>query len=137
MRRIHANAIVDSLALVAALFLTSTGFLIRWVLPPGSGRVWGEGMGRMSQQRPVALLWGFTRHQWGEIHYWIAVSLIVLLSFHVVFHWKWIVSVVSGSKKETSGWRLLVGILALVMLALIAATPFWAAVETVPRWQLQ
>jgi len=33
-------------------------------------------------------LWGWDRHQWGSVHFILAIVLLVLLFFHIVFHWK-------------------------------------------------
>ncbi len=37
MKRTALNALIDTLAFVALVFIASTGFLMRYQLPPGSG----------------------------------------------------------------------------------------------------
>ena len=70
MKRTRLNFVIDAAAFAVFLFLVSTGMLLRYQLPPGSGGLHGRGVGYGESQQPVLLLWGWTRHQWGEIHYW-------------------------------------------------------------------
>lgn len=115
MQRVHLNIIVDSIAFVVFLFLVATGALMRYVLPPGSGH--------------FLTLWGMDRHQWGQIHFWIAVSLLVIVCIHLILHWRWLVCVIKGETWKNSGLRFTMVILAIVALIAIAATPFFAQVE--------
>jgi hypothetical protein len=62
------------------LAMALTGYVIRFPLPPGTNKDW--------------MLWGMTRHQWGEVHFWIASALLALILVHVCLHWTWIVTVV-------------------------------------------
>lgn len=97
------NFIVDAVAFAAFALLTATGILVRYVLPPGSGR--------------FSALWGMDRHEWGEIHFWIAMILMASLGLHLFLHWRWIASVVKGRPREESGIRAalaVVGVLALI-----------------------
>lgn len=69
MNRSTIIKIIDVLAFVGFLFLASTGILLHHFLPPGSGR--------------SAEIWGLNRHEWGDIHFWIATLFFVLLSAHL------------------------------------------------------
>ncbi len=82
------------------LALTFTGYIMKYVLPPGTG-----GMGRISHggsERGMRIeeLWSMTRHEWGRIHFYLAGVFVVLMIIHIILHWKWIQyyvkSVVSG-----------------------------------------
>ncbi|MEX0844285.1 MAG: DUF4405 domain-containing protein, partial [Balneolaceae bacterium] len=46
-----------------------------YILPPGSGS---------------ANIWGLTRHEWGDIHFWIAVIFAVTITVHLILHLPWI-----------------------------------------------
>jgi hypothetical protein len=70
MKRADQNAWVDGVALVVAVVVLSTGLVMRYALPPGSGRIVGMGGGPRSLDRTVSVLWGMTRHGWGDLHYW-------------------------------------------------------------------
>jgi len=121
MNRQRLNVLVGAAAFVAFAFLTTTGVLSRYVLPPGSGR--------------YATLWGLNRHGWGDIHFWVAVALLGVLTLHLVLHWKWILYVFKGKRSETSGTRLALGVVGLVGLLGLAAAPLMAPVEqtAIPR----
>lgn len=66
MRRPTLNLVVDSVAFAGFVFLTTTGVLMRYVLPPGSGH--------------RTLVWGLGRHDWGAIHFWIATVFLGVLA---------------------------------------------------------
>ena len=129
------NLIIDIAGFVCAVFLIVTGFLLEYTLPPGSGRLGTEGFGPApgGLQRPILLLWGLSRHEWGNIHYWIAVSLMALLSLHLVLHWRWIAAMVKGKPKEGSGIRVALGILGLAALLALALAPFLSSTAHMPR----
>ena len=87
MRKNTVNFLVDLATLLAILAMTGTGLILKYSLPPGSG---GRGL----------VLWGLGRHDWGGVHFWIAVGLGVLLVVHLVLHWPW---VVATFRRLTSG----------------------------------
>jgi hypothetical protein len=80
MNRTIANIIFDIIAAFLLLGMIATGYLLRFPLPPGSNK--------------TLSLWGLTRHQWGDIHFWISLGLLVVLVIHLVLHWNWIVTVI-------------------------------------------
>lgn len=106
INRTKLNFIVDTVAFILFTFLLTTGMLIYFVLPPQSGRL-----------KTVLAL---TRHQWGEIHFYIALTLVLALIVHFALHWKWIVCVIKGHSKEKSNTRLLVGAVVVVILLVIS-----------------
>lgn len=59
MKRINLNFIIDVAAFVGFVMLTTTGVLMRYILPPGSGR--------------YSTIWSLDRHEWGGIHFWISI----------------------------------------------------------------
>ncbi len=75
------NFTIDFVACVLMLQMIGTGLVIRYVLPPGSGgRGGGYGL----------TLWGMDRHDWGGVHFWLAVFLLALLVLHIALHWSWV-----------------------------------------------
>ncbi len=80
-RKTTLNFTIDFLAFLLMLSMIGTGVIIRYVLPPGSGgRGGGYGL----------TLWGMDRHDWGGVHFWLAVFLLGLLVLHVALHWSWV-----------------------------------------------
>jgi hypothetical protein len=117
MRKPTRNLIVDGLAFAGFLLLVTTGVLMRYVLPPGSGR--------------RSAIWGLDRHGWGDLHFWIAVVLFTILAFHLFLHWRWIVSVLRGRPREGSGMRVGLGLTGLVAVVALALAPLLAPVERI------
>jgi hypothetical protein len=58
------------------LALMITGIAVKFILPAGSGA--------------RRALWGLTRHEWGDVHFWLAVALVSLLLLHLALHWQWV-----------------------------------------------
>jgi hypothetical protein len=137
MKRTTLNQIVDAVAFVGFLLLTTTGVLLRYQLPPGSGRLHGVGMGTRAAERPVSLLWGLSRHEWGNVHFWVGVGLMVALALHIVLHWKWVVCVMRGRPREESGVRFGLGVAGLVAAVCLAAAPLFGPKVEVPRAELR
>jgi hypothetical protein len=74
--------------------LVGTGFLLAYRLPRGPGA-----------DQTVFL--GFARHEWGDIHTWLAYAAIGVAAVHLLLNWRWLLKV-AGSKGL---WRLIVGLL--------------------------
>lgn len=95
MRRATVNYIVDAIALLNLLCLAGTGIILKFVLPPGSGgggAGGGYGRGFRGGRGPVEVRdWlGLARHQWGDVHFVLAIIFVVLILIHLVLHWNWI-----------------------------------------------
>lgn len=80
MNRTITNIIIDLLAALLFIGMIATGYLLRFPLPPGSNKTHS--------------LWGLTRHQWGDVHFWISLGLLVVMLIHLALHWNWIVTVI-------------------------------------------
>ncbi|MBU2572037.1 MAG: DUF4405 domain-containing protein [Gammaproteobacteria bacterium] len=115
MKRSHLNFIIDIAAFAGFVFLTTTGVLIRYLLPPGSGR--------------FATIWGIDRHQWGTVHFWVSVLFFAILALHLLLHWRWVVGFISGRVTEGSGLRLGLGLVGVLTLIAFAAAPLVAPIE--------
>lgn len=117
MKRNTLNFLVDAASTLVVFGLIATGLVVRFVLPPGSGA--------------RRQLWNLTRHEWGDVHYWIVLAGGVLLLAHLALHWQWIciavgrvchIPVSAGPPR----WRRnLVGI---VVVGLVVGM-FWGFVE--------
>ena len=89
MKRTTFNFIVDFLSFISLLGLIFTGMVIGFILPPGTGgrgQLLHDGRGR----EDIKELWAMTRHEWGDIHFYLAVLFVSLMIVHIVLHWKWI-----------------------------------------------
>lgn len=115
MKRRQLHFIIDILAFVVFALMSSTGVLLHYLLPPGSGR--------------FASLWSLNRHEWGEFHFWLAVVLFVLLVIHLFLNWRWIMATIKGHQHEGSAYRMAFGLLGLLALLLLAVIPLLMPVE--------
>ena len=89
MKRVTLNFIVDLVSFVVFLCLAFTGFIIKFILPPGTGgrgRQLHEGLGR----EHIKTFGSMSRHEWGDIHFYLAVVFAVLIVVHIILHWSWI-----------------------------------------------
>jgi len=121
MKRPNVNFIVDFLGFAGFVLLTATGVLMRYVLPPGSGH--------------FTTIWGLDRHEWGSIHFWIAIAFLAVLACHLFLHWRWIVTLMRGRPREGSGARVALGTVGLAALLALAVAPFVSPVERVGERQ--
>jgi len=119
LKRTNVNFLVDALALVALVFLTATGAIIRYVLPAGSGN--------------TRALWGLDRHGWGHVHFWIAIAFFVAMVVHLVLHWGWITCVVRWDTRGRSKGRAVLALIAVIALLALAAAPFFGTVEEIEK----
>jgi hypothetical protein len=90
MKRSSVNFIVDLVSFLDLLGLAFTGAIMKWILPPGTGGLGRElhGGGRDGEHVKEFLALG--RHDWGGIHFWLAMLFVVLMVIHVILHWPWI-----------------------------------------------
>jgi hypothetical protein len=87
MKRTTLNFVIDLISFVALLGMVVTGIIMMYVLPPGTGGGGFRG-GRGEQTAPVLL--SLSRHEWGKIHYCLALLFVVLMTAHILLHWTWI-----------------------------------------------
>lgn len=93
IRKHTQNVVVDIVSFVCMIILMVTGILIHFKLPKGS---------------KGATVWGLSRHEWGEFHFWVAAVLIVAITFHVLLHIPWIKGVVYPKKNDKKRTRVLI-----------------------------
>lgn len=121
MNQNKLNFYLDIVTAVVGLALAFTGFLLFFVLPSGSGgRSGGEALA----------LWGWTRHDFGDVHLYLAFVFVLLVLVHVWLHWTWVCTTVcrlSETSKPEARQRLAYGIGAFVVFALLLVGGLWLA----------
>ena len=90
MKRTTLNFVVDSAGFLNLLLLAGTGTILKWVLPPGSGGGHGQGFRGGRGQQEVKLVLGLGRHDWGDVHFLLAMLFLLLVLVHLCLHWSWI-----------------------------------------------
>ena len=84
------NFVMAMLSFLNFLLLMFTGFVTRYILPPGTGGLGRELHGGKGRGINVKELWSMTRHEWGSIHFYLAALFVVLMIIHIILHWTWI-----------------------------------------------
>lgn len=116
------NLIIDVLLLWCICAITGIGLLMKYVLVPGYLRrqVYGQNVN--------PLLWSMNRHQWGKIHFIIALVFLALLVIHIILHWQSIACLCRQIlPNKIIRWLVLIIILGLAVLLMIG--PYLAKPE--------
>ena len=67
--------------------ITAIALIIVWVLSAFLGLIlWLAPEVRQAGKQP--LLFGITKHEWGEIHFWICVAVVTVTIIHIIIDWK-------------------------------------------------
>ena len=122
MKRFFDNLLIDLIAAALMIGMLATGYILRFPLPPGSNK--------------ELLLWGLTRHQWGDIHFWISLGLITVVLLHLCLHWQWLAISVKRKfhrTKALSGSALVSGLTTFLVLVAVLLLFGWAAQSGVNR----
>lgn len=91
-------SVTDLVAFFSVLFLAFSGVVIRYALPRGSG---GGGTGWRAASRPVMEFWNLSRHEWGDLHFWVSMIFVAAICLHLFLHWNWIrVSFLGGKTRR-------------------------------------
>ena len=114
--------VIDCLMLLQMGALAGIGLLMKFVLVPGYERnvVYGRGA--------QLCVFGLDRHEWGTVHMWIGVSLVVVLAVHIVLHWNRILGLLRGVS-GSAAVRVAIAIGVLLLAAALASFPLWVAPE--------
>ena len=89
MRRSTLNFIIDLISFVNLLGLVCTGFIMKYILPPGTGGL-GRELGGGRGREEIKYLWSMSRHEWGDIHFYLAIMFVTFMVIHIILHWSWI-----------------------------------------------
>ncbi|MGC9057297.1 MAG: DUF4405 domain-containing protein [Candidatus Saccharicenans sp.] len=79
MNRNRWRYLVDSLLFISLVGMVIIGILMVLVIP--KGREANEG---------AKYFLGLHRHEWGNIHFYLATAFVVLIVIHLAFNWSWI-----------------------------------------------
>ena len=106
------NIIIDFVMLMAMALVSISGFILEIVIPSRHA-VKFQGVTPWSSQ-----LLGLGRHDWGEIHLWAGIVLVILLTIHFLLH----INIVSAFVKKKCPNRILQILLYILFLMLLIMT---------------
>ena len=72
---------------IYARAITAIALIIVWILSAFSGLIlWLAPEVRQAGKQP--LLFGIIKQEWGEIHFWICVAVVIVTIIHLIIDWK-------------------------------------------------
>jgi Domain of unknown function (DUF4405)/Planctomycete cytochrome C len=122
MKRFFDNLLIDLIAAGLMIGMIATGYILHFPLPPRSNK--------------YLTLWTLTRHQWGEVHFWISLALLGVILLHLCLHWQWLVVSLKRRfrpAKPSPGSPVVSGVMTFLVLATILVLFGWAAHSNVQR----
>ena len=87
---VYTKGVIGILLLTVWTFVLTTG-IIMWLAPHGQGR------------GSDPYLFGLTRHDWGELHLYLALTAVIITIVHVVIDWRLFVNCVKHVVKTHQG----------------------------------
>lgn len=108
--RLTVNILIDIAMLAAMSVLSASGFILEVILPPRHA-IRHDGVQAYASQ-----LCGMGRHDWGDIHLWAGVTLVILLVLHIALHWKMVDAFFKKKDIGTPARGLLYAVMALLLL---------------------
>ena len=113
MTKTIVNLCIDLIAAISLLVMVATGYILRYVL--------------LENTHKTHMLWGMSRGQWGDIHFWASLGLLAILCTHLVMHWRWVVGTLGHRIAANPRWKTHAGwvVIAIVTIGLIGFG--WAA----------
>lgn len=114
------NIVIDFVMLTAMALVSISGFILEIVIPSRHA-VKFQGATPWSSQ-----LLGFGRHDWGNIHLWAGIVLVILLAIHILLH----INMVSAFiKKKCPNHILRVLFYILFLMLLIMTIVPWCTLQ--------
>ncbi len=89
MEKPKIKYIVDALMFLDFLALAFSGFVLKFILPRGSGRLFGE-----------TSFIGLYRENWLTMHDITSLGIVILLIIHLLLNWTWIKCMTLGLCKK-------------------------------------
>ncbi len=120
MNQFSITKTLDFISFITLMLMLSTGVFLRYTLPPRSG---GDEV------------WGLSRHDWGNIHYYLSIVFLVLMSAHLLAHVKFIKSVIIGEAQADKFYRIVAGVIGLIALIALSFAPVVSPVTEMNKGQ--
>ncbi len=126
MDKSKLNFVIDALMFIILMAIVGLGFLMRYTMPPGQ-----QLMAKTGSNPEITWL-GWNRHDWGDIHYYLALALLTLLVIHLILHWKQILGLFQRLVPDHR-MRYRIALVFLLVSLLLIYFPFLITPNTQPR----
>lgn len=113
MKKNAVKYLIDTLLFIDICSIAVIGLLLAFVIPKGRGR------------GTSTYFLGLNRHDWGDIHLYLSLLLLVMLIFHLWLNWTWIVQSTKryfGNNWKTILWGFSGAWILVLAIAWIAVT---------------
>jgi hypothetical protein len=118
--------IIDAMMFLTLMALAGLGFLMKYILPPGRDV-------QAKYGRNLYLSWlGWDRHDWGDIHLYLAFALLTLLVIHLILHWHQILGLFHRLVPNPRR-RYKIALIFLLLSLLLIYFPFLITADMQPR----
>jgi hypothetical protein len=91
MKKNSIKYCVDAILFVDMCSIAVIGLLLAFIIPDGR------------TGHAASHFLGLHRHDWGDIHLYLSIVLLLLLIVHIWFNWTWVVQ--SSKKYFGSNWK--------------------------------
>ena len=117
MAKPQINFLINALMFLCVMAMAGLGFLMKYIMPPGR-ELW------VKYGSNPALSWlGWDRHDWGDIHLYLALAFLTLLVLHIILHWSQILGLFQRLVPNPR-WRSRIAIIFLLLSLLLIYFPF-------------
>ena len=117
MNKSKLNFVIEALMFLCLMAMAGLGFLMKYIMPPG--RVLWEKYG----SNPELTWLGWDRHDWGDIHLYLALAFLTLLVLHIILHWSQILGLFQRLVPNPR-WRSRIAMIFVVLSLLLIYFPF-------------
>jgi hypothetical protein len=128
MNKGKLNFIIDATMFLCLMAMAGLGLLMKYIMPPG------ERLREIYGSNPQLTWLGWDRHDWGDIHFYLAVAFLSLLVLHIILHWSQILGLFHRWVPNPRT-RFRVALIFLLISLLLIYFPFLITPETQPRGQ--
>ncbi len=105
MKRNSLKFCIDTALFITIGSIAAIGMLLGFVIPKG----------KAASASKVFL--GLHRHQWGDIHLYLSILLLVLLAVHLWLNWTWIVQ--SAKRHFGDHWKTVLRVISIAWLVIL------------------
>jgi hypothetical protein len=117
--------IIEMFSLAVFMMMISTGLIMKYILPAGSGRVEMLLSRPARSQRTIEVFLGLSRYEWGEFHFYFSVAFLVLIALHLMLHWSWIKAMTFGAPNAPQPFYRKIVAIVLVLFVVFALIFPW------------